>query len=67
VKIPRAGDDPQYLVTKHHGAMACCIGRIQSTLTEARKIADVAGLGKGQFKSKATVKIWKLIAEREIN
>lgn len=67
MKYPRAGDEPQYMVTKHHGAMACCIGRIQSTLTEARKIAEVAGLSKGQFKPRATVKIWKLIAEKDID
>jgi hypothetical protein len=67
VKTPRAGDDPQYLVTKHHGAMACCIGRIQSRLANARTLAEIAALSKGQFKPRATVKIWKLVAEKDIN
>lgn len=67
MKTPRAGDKPQYLVTKHYGAMAFCVGHIESMLTEASKIAEVASLSKGQFKPKATVKIWKLIAEKDIN
>lgn len=55
-----------YIVTKHHNAMAYIVGRPESSLLQAKKLAATAKLGKGQFKAKAFVRIWKLTSETEV-
>lgn len=55
-----------YIVTKHHNAMAYIIGRPLSSLSEAKKLASIAKLGKGQFKARALVRVWKLASEAEV-
>lgn len=55
-----------YIVTKHHNAMAYIIGRPESSLSQAKKLAAAAKLSKGQFKAKALVRIWKLASESEV-
>jgi hypothetical protein len=55
-----------YIVTKHYNTMAYIVGRPQSSLSKARRLASLAKLSKGQFKAKAIVRIWKLASEAEV-